>query len=317
MTTDLKSDLKRLSGLAYHRGEWGQGLVRRNLSPPKSRKPAPGLSPSRNDIPLAVCADHALACGFGRGCKLCGVEGRDRAAARRQNEAAACLAGRTAIPLGSSGRCTACAPGTSGRVWVSASVRLQIRHCGIAAPAASRFQRGVGFDKAAFDVSKFRDHKKIIRRRMVQERNFRYYFHFGWNRNTGRFYEVFDVFCHRWNLYGMQEDRPLLLKLTVNLTPFGTIIFVPAYWSFDPKRDLKWRTITVLHRARGVARQGPKLSLNQSIRHEEGEKAARLWDQATAAGRKGDARVYWVMGKLGWDLRTDRSRLSRLLQERR
>jgi hypothetical protein len=171
--------------------------------------------------------------------------------------------------------------------------------------------------KAAFDVSKFRDHKKIIRRRMVQERNFRYYFHFGWNRHTGRFYEVFDVFCHRWNLYGMQEDRPLLLKLTVNLTPFGTIIFVPAYWSFDPKRDLKWRTITALHRARGVARQGPKLSLNQAMRHAEGEKAARLWDQATAAGRKGDARVYWVMGKLGWDLRTDRSRLSRLLQKRR
>ena len=49
---------------------------------------------------------------------------------------------------------------------------------------------------------------------------------------------VFDAFCMRWNLYGMQGDRPLVTKLSVNLTPHGTMIFIPAYWSFDYKRDV-------------------------------------------------------------------------------
>ena len=36
----------------------------------------------------------------------------------------------------------------------------------------------------------------------------------------------------------MQNDDPLPLKLAVNLTPYGTLIHIPAYWSFDPKRDM-------------------------------------------------------------------------------
>ena len=38
----------------------------------------------------------------------------------------------------------------------------------------------------------------------------------------------------------MEGEKPLLLKLSVNLTPFSTLIEVPKYWSFDPKRDLTW-----------------------------------------------------------------------------
>jgi len=126
---------------------------------------------------------------------------------------------------------------------------------------------------------------------MVQERNFRPSdWKFSWGTEAQRFQNVFDAFCHRWNLYGMErkktsnfklqtsgkpqnsnlkenanaaeesEDRPLLLKLSVNLTPFSTMIEVPKYWSFDPKRDLKWGAVTKLHRMREVPRQGPKLS---------------------------------------------------------
>jgi len=73
-----------------------------------------------------------------------------------------------------------------------------------------------------------------------------------WRKSADRFHAVFDVFCQRWHLYGMRRDRPLLLKLTANLTPFGTMIFIPTYWSFDQKRDLNWRAITALHKARGV-----------------------------------------------------------------
>ncbi|MBI4024564.1 MAG: hypothetical protein HY360_06255 [Verrucomicrobia bacterium] len=169
--------------------------------------------------------------------------------------------------------------------------------------------------KEIVDVRRHQDHKKIIRRRMVQERNFRPDFGFRWKKPAERFQEIFDAFCHRWNLYGMQGDRPLLLRLTVNLTPFGTMIFIPAYWSLDPKRDFKWRTITALHRARGVPRQGAKLGLNRLSRAEEARKAQALWNQATQAGLKGDQKFQWVMGGLGWHPRTDESKLKRLLRQ--
>jgi hypothetical protein len=57
----------------------------------------------------------------------------------------------------------------------------------------------------------------------------------------------------------MQNDDPLLLKLAVDITPFGTMIHLPAYWSFDPKRDIRWDAIASLHRARVPGRQGSGL----------------------------------------------------------
>jgi hypothetical protein len=125
---------------------------------------------------------------------------------------------------------------------------------------------------------------------------------------------VFDVFCWRWHLYGMRGDEPLLMKLTVNLTPYGTIILIPAYWSFDPKRDLKWRAITALHKARGVRKQGPKLSLSQIALREDAERAWSLWQKAAADGLKGKQRILTVTQQMGWHPKTDESKLRRLLK---
>ncbi len=44
-------------------------------------------------------------------------------------------------------------------------------------------------------------------------------------------------------------------------------------------------------------------------------KAKELWKEATKGGLKGDRRTQWVMGKLGWDARTDESRLRRLMRQ--
>jgi hypothetical protein len=127
--------------------------------------------------------------------------------------------------------------------------------------------------KAAFPVEKYANRNGIIRRRMMQERNFRPKdWKFSWETEKERFQVVFDAFCHRWNLYGVERDRPLLLKLSVNLTPFSTMIEIPKYWSFDPKRDVKWGAVTKLHRMREVRRQGPKLSPGGSARRGEAEK---------------------------------------------
>jgi hypothetical protein len=171
--------------------------------------------------------------------------------------------------------------------------------------------------KAQFDVTKFADHKGIIRRRLVAERSMRENWTFRWRRTEDRFHVVFAAFCQRWNLYGIQRDRPLLLKLTANLTPFGTMIFVPAYWSFDPKLDLNWRSITALHKARGVQKQGIKLKSNQKARHDDALLAAQLSNQAAALNLKGQARRSWIMKELGLDLRTDERQLRRILAKAR
>ena len=168
--------------------------------------------------------------------------------------------------------------------------------------------------KARFDVARYQNYKKLIRRRMVQERNFRSDWEFRWHRNAHQFQVVFDAFCHRWNLYGMESDKPLLLKLTVNLTPYGTMIVVPSYWSFDAKRDLKWKAIKALHRARCVSRQGPKLDAIKQARREDSKHIKLLWQKAKALGFRGDARMQWVLQQRGWALGSDESKVKRLLR---
>ena len=168
--------------------------------------------------------------------------------------------------------------------------------------------------KIRFDVTRYQNHKKIIRRRMVQERNFRSDWDFRWHRNAHQFQVVFDTFCHRWNLYGMERDKPLLLKLTVNLTPYGTMIVIPSYWSFDAKRDLKWKAIKALHQARCACRQGLKLEAIKQARREDSIKIKSLWQEAKALGLKGDARMNWVLKQRGWDPANDESKVKRLLR---
>jgi hypothetical protein len=171
--------------------------------------------------------------------------------------------------------------------------------------------------KAQFNVTKFADHKGIIRRHVVGERSMRDHWPLRWTKTGDRFYAVFDVFCQRWNLYGMRGDHPLLLKLTANLTPFGTMIFIPGYWSFDPKRDLNWRAITALHKARGVPKQGPKLTANQLAAGAESVRARRLWKEAAARKLRGEARTSWMLKQLGWNPQTDERQLRRVVAKSR
>src|ERR1043166_6277444 len=101
--------------------------------------------------------------------------------------------------------------------------------------------------RTRFDLSKYEGENGVIRRRMVSERNFRpKEWDFRWRLPEDRFRNIFDAFCHKWMLYGMEKNRPLLQKLSVNVTPFGTMIFIPRYWSLDHNRDLKWAAISRL-----------------------------------------------------------------------
>jgi hypothetical protein len=166
--------------------------------------------------------------------------------------------------------------------------------------------------KEAFNVQAYRDHKGVIRRTMGAERNLRPSFSVNLRRPDEIFQAAFDAFCLRWNLYGMQNDEPLLLKLAVNITPYGTMIHIPAYWSFDPKRDIRWDEIARLHRVRVPGRQGSALAEGLAERMKAAEKLRLLDKEALRLGLKSDKKHEFLCAGLGWDPRTSPRRISRL-----
>jgi hypothetical protein len=169
--------------------------------------------------------------------------------------------------------------------------------------------------KAAFNVQAYRDHKGVIRRTMSAERNLRSSFSINVRRREDVFHAAFDAFCLHWNLYGMQNDDPLLLKLAVNITPYGTMIHIPAYWSFDPKRDIRWDAIASLHRARVSGRQGSALAEGLAERMKAAEKLRRLDLEVHRRGLKGEAKHEFLCAGLGWVPGTSPKRISRLRAE--
>ena len=164
----------------------------------------------------------------------------------------------------------------------------------------STFQEEWAALKGMFDLSFWQDYKGVIRRSVVSERGFRPSWEFAVSDAEFLFSATFDLFCQKWDLYGMQHDRPLLQRLTVNLTPNGTMIFIPAWWSLDGKRDLNWSEIQALHGARVTSRQGEKLSVNQVAQRKEAAKAFKLNELAKTRGLRGDERIRWVSQKMKW-----------------
>jgi hypothetical protein len=154
----------------------------------------------------------------------------------------------------------------------------------------------------------------VIRRRLSQERNLRGDWRFDWQDEKKKFELFFDAMCYRWKLYGMEQDKPLLLKVSVNPTPHGTMIFIPRHLSLDPKRDLHWKKINALHRAQGAARQGRKLSQNRIDKIKDARRVSQLWVEAKAKGQTGDERYDYVHKKMGKPLTTDQSWVKRHLR---
>jgi hypothetical protein len=157
----------------------------------------------------------------------------------------------------------------------------------------------------------------IIRRSFSEERNLRNNFAIDWERPEHRFRAAFDAFCHRWGLYGMQDNTPLVNKLTVNFTPHGTMIFIPAYWSPDNKRDLHWEKITRVHRLRSLKKQGRILSENVRERRARAKKLRQLDAEALKLNLKGARRHAFLCKGLGFVEGTDAKRLERLRREYR
>jgi hypothetical protein len=113
----------------------------------------------------------------------------------------------------------------------------------------------------------------------------------------------------------MQDDEPLLLKLAINLMPSGTMILIPAYWSFDPKRDIQWSAIAKLHRVRVPSRQGAALAEGVAERRRRAQKLRLLDDEARQHGLKGTKKHEFLCRGLGLVPETSPKRLARLRTE--
>ena len=112
----------------------------------------------------------------------------------------------------------------------------------------------------------------------------------------------------------MKGDEPLLIKPSVVFTPYGTQIFIPGYFSFDPKRDLNFKEITRLHRARGVPRQGEAFQeLRQNAKRQKA-KAITADKEARAKGLKGSRRLEYVAKAIG-NPNLDERAIRRLLKQ--
>jgi hypothetical protein len=168
--------------------------------------------------------------------------------------------------------------------------------------------------KHCFKVEGFQNRRGVVRRRLSQERNFREGWELDWGDEKKRFQVMLDALCYRWRLYGFEKDRPLLMKVTVNLTPHGTMIMIPGHLSLDPRRDLDWRKIARLHRLHGAERQGPKLSAAKLARLEEAKLARKLWAESKVKGLKGAERFEYVRVAMKKERHADPGWLKRLLR---
>lgn len=168
--------------------------------------------------------------------------------------------------------------------------------------------------KERFPLAEHQNKRGVVRRSLSRERNFEPYLAFNWRQRKQRFKILFDALCYRWILYGFEKDTPLLLKISVNPTPHGTMIVIPRHLSFDGARSLDWKAIGKLHKAHGIARQGPKLSPGRMEKDKEASKVRALTAEAKQLGLRGEKKEEFVLKGMNKDLRTDGSWSKRLLK---
>jgi hypothetical protein len=95
------------------------------------------------------------------------------------------------------------------------------------------------------------------------------------------------------------------------------MIFIPGYWSFDPKRDLNWDKILRLHRARGIERQGPKLGAGRQQKSAQLRKLLAAEATAKQMKLKGQPRYSFLKEKSGLSQQTDDAQVRHLLRDAR
>ena len=160
----------------------------------------------------------------------------------------------------------------------------------------------------------------VIRRTLACERNIRpEQFYIRWDDQMRRWQHIFDGFCWKHDLYGLElidgKWSPLLMKVTVNATPHGVIIFIPKWMSIDFARDLVLREITKLIRSRGARPQGIKRTETQQEREELARAAYKAHLAALDLDKKGDDRIDFIIKELELLPEIEERRVRELVEE--
>jgi hypothetical protein len=169
--------------------------------------------------------------------------------------------------------------------------------------------------KKNFPVDRHRDRKGLIRRSPNPEYNWRRPGELALSRPGAAFRLAFDFFCWKWFLWGMRGDEPMVEQLFYALTPYGTQIFIPGYWSLDAARDLRWEEIKRLHAARGVPRQGEKTEANRRELADFLQRLRRADREAKSRGLRGETRYDFLKTAVNLTRETDNAQIRRWLRE--
>jgi len=183
--------------------------------------------------------------------------------------------------------------------------------------ASKEFRTDWALVKRHFKVAGFLDTNGIVRRSPNPEYNWRKPQPLRLDQEATAFQVVFDFFCWKWFLWGMRYDKPLVEQLFYAITPYGTQIFIPGYWSLDAARDIHWDAIKRLHAARGIHRQGEKLVHNRELQHRQRRTLASANAEAQQRGIRGAARYALLKKAAGLVPETDDAQVRRLLRAAR
>jgi hypothetical protein len=196
-------------------------------------------------------------------------------------------------------------------IFLSATAHPKYNHAEFELLTNPEWLKDIEDFSSRYDLSKYISADTGMWRRVqVQERNFRPEdWYFRWTDpvkiEEELAYLEFETLCAKYCLHGIQHSKPLLLKLSVNPTAHGVMIMIPYYWSFDYKRDLNWKAITRLLKARGALRQGPAMSEYRIKRNEIARKVYLGTQESDRLGLIGDARHDFINTYAGISKKTD------------
>lgn len=171
--------------------------------------------------------------------------------------------------------------------------------------------------REAFNADQYLDHKGLVRRRMILERGFRQEWQPDFDSEKDCFIVAFDGFCSRWNLYGVQNNQPLLQKPSFTRTPHSIIISVPLHTKIDFRRDINWAAVNELQDGVEATRRGPKASIGSEERDELARRAFAASLVADKKGWKGKKKHAHICKAVGWKVDREPRDVRRLVQKGR
>ena len=170
-------------------------------------------------------------------------------------------------------------------------------------------------DEFNIDKKQYRDADGIIRRSLVLERNRRPddFYITSLDEEEQEFQLAFTAFCFEHNLWGIIGNKPLLLKVSVNPTPYSVLLEIPCYLLPDFRRDFNYTAIARLLESLGAEGLGDKRARND---RERLDLALRVWQaalQAEANGLKGEDRICFITKEGGMSPNDDARKIRKLL----